>query len=117
MVASLAVLLLAGGRTLGDDKKKDVVSFGALRSATLETARGQAMSWLTSVGKTDEATLTQFNQIWAETADRPVLDRVAETLALGNEEVRKLLTEARDPNTPPPTQVPDIIKDTKQPVF
>jgi hypothetical protein len=114
--ATLAAFFLTGGLAPAETKK-DVASFGSLRSATLEAARGQAMSWLKSVGKTDEATLAEFNKIWAENNDQPVLDRVANTLALGNAEAKKLLAEARDPAAPPPTKVPDLLKNTKQPVF
>jgi hypothetical protein len=119
LIVALAAVLLMGGPALAQQKsaKKDVVSFGALRSATLETARGQAQDWLKSVGKTDAAATTQFNRIWDEKADRPVLDRVADTLALGNPEARQLLAEARDPNSPPPTKVPDLVKDAKQTAF
>ncbi|HXG12743.1 MAG TPA: hypothetical protein VNK04_23495 [Gemmataceae bacterium] len=116
--ASLAVLLLVGGPALADGKNaREVASFGTLRSATPEAARSQALDWLKSVGKTDDATLNEFHRIWAETSDRPVLDRVADTLALGSEQARQLLAEARDPNAPPPTKVPDLLKDTKQPIF
>ena len=96
---------------------KELPSFGALRSVSPDQARSQALDWLKSVGKADGPTLEQFNAIWAENSDRPVLDRVADTLALGSAEARKLLAEARDPNAPAPTQVPELLKDAKQPLF
>lgn len=118
-VASLAALLLMGGPVLAQEKtaKKDVVSFGALRSSTLETARTQAQDWLKSVGKTDAATTTAFAKIWAESDDRPILDRVADTLGLGSADAKKLLTEARDLNAAPPTKLPELLKDAKQSAF
>jgi hypothetical protein len=84
---------------------------------TPDHARGQSLDWLKSVGKTDEATLARFNEIWAESSDRPVLERVADTLVLGSADAKQLLAEARDPNAPAPTKVPELLKDAKQPAF
>ena len=49
----------------------------------LEAARGQALDWLKRRGKTDPATIKAFDAMWAQT-DRPLLDRVAGTFALGD---------------------------------
>jgi hypothetical protein len=46
-----------------------------------------------------------------------VLDKVSDTLALGDAEAAKLLAEARDASTPAPTTVPALIKDSKRPAF
>jgi hypothetical protein len=71
---------------------------------------------LKSTGKGDAATLQKFEAIWRD-AERPVLDRVADTLALGNADAAKLLQEARDPNAPAPLGIPALLKDAKQPEF
>src|SRR5262245_26085577 len=103
---------------LAEDKKtNNLPSFGALRSASLEQARTQAQDWLKGAGKTDAATQQEFTRIWADNADVAVLDRVAQTLALGSPAAKKLLDEARDPVAPPPTKVPDLLTDAKQPSF
>jgi tetratricopeptide (TPR) repeat protein len=117
-VAALTLLLLGTGQVQADAEKKpmkETASFSLLRSPTPEAARSQALAWLKSVGKTDAATMKAFEQIWA--GDRPLLDKVAATLALGDPAAAKLLQEARDPDAPAPTSVPSLIKDQKLPVF
>lgn len=97
--------------------KKDLVSFGTLRGATLEAARAQALEWLKSAGKTDAATQQAFDKIWDAGQSRPILERVASTIELGNPDAANLLKEARDPMAPAPTEVPSLLKDAKAPVF
>jgi hypothetical protein len=97
-------------------KKKEIVSFGALEAMSLDAAKVKAQAWLKEVGKTDADTTTKFNAIWSQKG-RPVLDLVADTLALGNPAAGSLLVRARDPLAPAPTAVPDLVKDPKQPVF
>ncbi|OAI52040.1 hypothetical protein AYO44_16775 [Planctomycetaceae bacterium SCGC AG-212-F19] len=92
---------------------KATPTFGSLRAPSLETVRGQAAEWLKGTGKFDQAA---FDAIWKQT-DRPLLDLVADTFALGSPDAKKLLEEARDANAPPPAQVPDLVKDTKLPAF
>jgi hypothetical protein len=111
-------LLCGGGRALaaGKDKApKELTSFGILHAPALEEARSQAGAWLKGVGKTDETTTKAFDAIWA--SDRLILDKVTDTLVLGDAEAAKLLAEARDPNTAAPTKVPALIKDAKRPAF
>jgi hypothetical protein len=110
-------LLVAGGVAQANDRKaaKDTPSFGTLRGATADEARAQALAWLKSAGKSDAASLKQFDAIWS--GDRPTLDKVAATLALGSPDAAKLLAEARDPDAAAPTAVPNLVKDTKLPAF
>jgi hypothetical protein len=117
-VLALPLLLGGGGRVqAGSEKKplKDLPSFGLLQAPTSEVARGQALAWLKGVGKTDAATQKAFDELWA--SDRPLLDKVSGTLALGDPAAAQLLQEARDPETPAPTSVPNLIKDQKLPRF
>jgi hypothetical protein len=115
----LAVPLVGGGAVFAADAPsnttKEPVSFGTLRAPTADEARAQAAAWLKSVNKTDDATVKAFDAIWK--SDRAVLDKVAETLALGDAQASQLLEEARDPSKPAPTAVPDAIKETKKPTF
>jgi tetratricopeptide (TPR) repeat protein len=114
----MALLLIGGGLAKAEPEKKplkELPSFGTLRATAPDAARSQAQDWLKSVGKSDAATLKQFNAVWD--ADRPVLDKVAQTLTLGDKHAAKLLEEARDPSTPAPTEVPSILKDTKLPAY
>jgi hypothetical protein len=94
---------------------KDLPSFSQLRAPDSDAARSQASAWLKGVGKTDAATQKAFDELWA--SDRPLLDKVSGTLAMGEPAAAQLLQEARDPETPAPTSVPNLIKDQKLPVF
>src|SRR5437016_3846414 len=86
---ALAVPLIgiqtAGVRADENKPSKELTSFGTLRAAGSDEARGQALAWLKGVGKTDAATIKSFDAIWAD-ANRTVLDRVAKTLSLGDPE-------------------------------
>jgi len=119
VVAALGGLLI-GSPASAETKKapvKDESSFGALKSVSPEEARKQAEAWLKETAKkTDAASVASFKTIW-DNADRPLIDKVSETLALGNADAAKLLKEARDPDGPAPTEVPALLKDTKVPTF
>lgn len=117
-VLALAVFLGGGGQALAQAEKnsaKETLSFATLRSLDRDVARGQALAWLKGVGKTDDATMKAFDAIWAE--QRPVLDQVAATFALGDPQAKKLLDVARDPNAAAPLEVPAVVKDAKTPSF
>jgi hypothetical protein len=116
--AALALLLGGGGVVQAEPEKKplkDLPSFSQLRALDSDAARSQASAWLKGVGKTDAATQKAFDELWA--SDRPLLDKVSGTLAMGEPAAAQLLQEARDPETPAPTSVPNLIKDQKLPVF
>jgi len=112
-LASAALLL--GGQFLaaadGDKKPvKELASFGTLQSPTPEAARAEALAWLKTV-KQDAAALKAFDAVWA--SDRTLLEKVTETLILGDANAAKLLAEARDATAPAPIGVPSLLKDTK----
>lgn len=90
---------------------KDSVTFGNLQSPTIEAARGQALEWLKSVGKTDPESMKVFETTWA--TDLTLLDKVAATLSLGDANAARILADARDPQSSAPTTVPSILKDGK----
>jgi len=104
---------------LADTKKapvKEESSFGALKSVSAAEAQKQAETWLKeSAKKSDAASLAAFKTIWA--SERALCDKVADTLALGNADVKKLLESARDADGAAPTAVPALIKDTKGSAF
>jgi len=116
--AALALLLVGSGVVQAEPEKKplkDLPSFSQLRAPDSDAARSQASAWLKGVGKTDAATQKAFDELWA--SDRPLLDKLSGTLALGDPAAAQLLQEARDPETPAPTSVPNLIKDQKLPLF
>jgi len=118
-VPAAALLLLTGSALPaaepGTKSPKEVASFGTLRTPAPDEARGQALAWLKGVGKADDKTLQQFDAIWK--TDRSILDKVADTLCLGDERAAKLMAEARDVNAVAPTETPALLKDTKLPIY
>jgi hypothetical protein len=119
-IATFGLICLLGGSgtALAGDVKpnKETPTFGALRPLAADVARTQSLIWLKSVGKTDVASLKAFDAIWAQ-SHRSVLDRVADTLCLGDPAAAKLLTSARDAATPAPQETPALLKDPKQSVY
>jgi hypothetical protein len=93
--------------------KKPAFGFSTLKAAPADAARAKAEAWLKSVNKFDQAA---FDKVWANDA-RTVLDRVADSLALGNTEVAALLDGTRKADAPAPAAVPAVLKDAKQDPF
>src|SRR5205823_6898926 len=115
VLAAVVATGLPGVAGAAGQQQPAVYTFGALKAPTVEAARAQALAWLEGVGKTDDASRAAFQAIWE--SDKPLLERVAETLALGDAEVAKLLAEARDPAAPAPKEVPAILRDNKLPAY
>ena len=111
---ALAALVGMGGYANADPTEKKVISFGALEAASPEAVRAQAEAWVKQAVK-DDAKKQQFETIW-KAADRPLMDRVVETLAL-DDATANLLAQARNPLAPAPTKVPNVITDAKRPAF
>ena len=112
---ALAVLLAVSGSALAQDTKR-IAGFGILDVANADTVKAQAQAWLKDAGKTDAATTAQFEAIWKQ-AERPILDRLADSIALGDADAAKLLAEARDQLAPAPQETPDVFKNEKLPAF
>lgn len=100
----------AGGDVKPPNENK---TFGALRPASVDAARAQALVWFKSAGKTDAASMKAFDAIWAQN-QRTVLERVAETFCLGNPSAATLMSSAQDAATSAPQEAPEILKDAKQ---
>jgi hypothetical protein len=120
MAVALAVLAFCAAPILAqepatDKKKETVVSFGVLESTAPEVAKTKAADWLKSVGKNDAETLKKFDAVWA--SDKTTLEKVADTLVLGDEEAARLMEEARDASQPAPTKVAPIFSDPKKATF
>jgi hypothetical protein len=112
---ALTVALCGGSLWAADVEKKSTPAFGVLQSATPEAAKAQALEWLKSVGKTDDASVKAFDALWA--ADRPTLDKLADTFSLGNADAAKLLIDARNPDAAAPLEAPALLSDEKQSAF
>jgi hypothetical protein len=111
-----AAFLTATPCLVASDQRPPVASFGALDTLSPEAARAKALAWLKEVGTDGPAALRAFDLIWKQD-DRLIIDRLADTFALGSEAAAKLLAEARDPLSPAPTAMPLVLKDTKASVF
>jgi len=91
-------------------------NFGALETMSEEAVKAKALAWFKTAANPDAIKLQAFENLWRAT-DRPVLDRLADSFALGDAAAAKLLSEARDVSVPAPTQVPALLKDAKLPAF
>lgn len=108
-----AGLTAASPAIAAEPAKKPTFGFSTLKAATPEAAKAKAEAWLKSVGKFDQVA---FNKIWAD-EKRTVLDRTADSLALGNTEVAAMLANVRKADAMAPDSVPGILKDDKQDAF
>jgi hypothetical protein len=109
--AGLAVTLTPAAAS--EPAKKPTFGFSTMKAATPEVAKEKAAAWLESVGKFDQAA---FDKIWADDK-RTVLDRTADSLALGNAEVATVFANLRKLDAPAPAEVPAVLKDEKQDPF
>jgi hypothetical protein len=105
--AGLAVAATPAGAA--EPVKKPLFGFSTLKAATPEIARAKAEAWLKSVGKFDQAA---FDKIWSNDK-RTVLDRTADSLALGNTEAAALLASVRKAETHAPAEAPAFLADDK----
>jgi hypothetical protein len=94
----------------------EVATFGTLQSPNPADARKAAETWLKSAGKTDAESQKKFAAIWDD-ADRPLLDKVADTIVLGDAGAATLLAEARDTSKPAPLGVPAKLKDPATSIY
>jgi len=108
------LLFGAGDTVLGQGKKP--VSFGALETMSAADAKTKLAVWLKEVGKSDAATLTKLDAIWKDES-RSTLDRMADSLALGDKIAASLIADARDASAPAPIVLPAVFKDEKTSEF
>jgi len=110
----LAVASIPAGQvTAGEPPKRLTFGFCTLKATTPEAAREKAAAWLKSVGKFDQAA---FDKVWVDDK-RTVLDRTADSLALGSAEFAAVLADVRKVGAAAPAEVPAVLKDKKQDAF
>jgi hypothetical protein len=115
--AALAALTVAAGISAAEPTGKKLAAFGSLEAANPEAVRAEAQAWLKQTGLKAEQQ-KQFQTIW-QAGERPVLDRVVDTLMLDPKAAR-LLVDAHNPLAPAPCSpnaIPALVKDAKQPTF
>lgn len=108
-VSAAAALGSSSGAAEPVPSGKAVYTFGSLKTAPVEAAKAKAADWLKAAGRFDAPA---FDQIWANDA-RSVFDRTIDTYVLGSPEAAALLAQARQPDAPPPTELPAVLKDAK----
>src|SRR5262249_4502509 len=116
-IPALAVALMLTGEIAAADaakKSKEDASFGSLKGVDAKEAYKQAESWLKSA-KADAGSLTAFKNIWE--AEAPLLDKLAATFTLGDEQAAKALADARDADGAAPVALPAVLKDKGKPAF
>jgi hypothetical protein len=90
-------------------EKQPMFGFSTLKTSTPAAAKAKAEAWLKSVGKFEQAA---FDKVWADES-RTVLDRTADSLALGNTEAAAILANVRKHDAPAPAETPALLKDAK----
>lgn len=114
-LAAFAVgIFLGAGSASADVPKpeptsKPVFAFGSLKATAADVAKAKVEAALKTAGKFDQA---KFEAVWADQG-RPVHDRTVDSLLLANADFAAALADARKPETPAPTEVPALLKDTK----
>lgn len=116
--AALATGLAAGPAAAADPtpsaKPNPTFGFSTLKALGADAAKAKAEAWLKSVNKFDAAA---FNTVWADET-KTVLDRTADSLALGNSEAASILGNVRKADAPAPDELPALLKkDAKQDPF
>lgn len=114
LIVTCALMLCVAGYVQGQEKR--IAGFGALDALTADAAKTKLAGWLKEVGKSDAATAAKLDSIWKDES-RSILDRVADSLALGDPVAAKLMLEARDPAAPAPVVLPSVFKDEKRSAF
>lgn len=111
--AALSMGFLAAPASAVDTVKKPAYGFSTLKAVDSAVAKAKAEAWLKASGKFDQAA---FDKVWAADS-KSVLDRVADTIALGNSEAATILAAARKMDTPAHAAVPALLKDAKSDTF
>jgi tetratricopeptide (TPR) repeat protein len=114
LILTFALTLCVAGYVQGQEKRTG--GFGALDALTADGAKTKLAGWLKEVGKSDAATTAKLDSIWKDES-RSILDRVADSLALGDPVAAKLMIEARDPAAPAPVVLPEVFKDQQRSAF
>ncbi|MBX9580774.1 MAG: hypothetical protein K2X87_10745 [Gemmataceae bacterium] len=113
LAAAAFAVASAGPAAAAETAKKPAYGFSALKALPAADAKAKAEAWLKAAGKYDPAA---FDRVWAAEG-RPVIDRVADTLALGHADAAALVRTARQADAAPAAEVPAVLKDAKQDPF
>jgi len=89
--------------------------FGVLRSAPQEEAKKQTRDWLTRKGAWNPTLEKRFEELWSR--DATLADKIADSLAMGDQAIASILSMARNSGGLPPESLPAIFKDPAQTVF
>jgi hypothetical protein len=107
------VALPVSAARAAEPNPKPSFSFSTLKATTAEVAKAKVEAFLKSINAFDQVA---FNKIWAE-ENRTVLDRTADSLALGNSEAAEILANIRKQDNVAPAETPALLLDVKQDPF
>src|SRR5262245_60406629 len=114
MKALLLATVTAFGLATGSfAEPAKVYTFSTLKAPAPDTVRAKAEAWLKAADKLDVA---RFEAIWAQ-SDRPTLDRLVDSIAMGQPEAATILADARDPSMPAPKELPAVFKNVQFDTF
>jgi len=109
LTLATALILCVGSQAFGQ-------GFSALDPMSPAQAKAKMAGWLRDVNKADAANLQKLDAIWQDNT-RSVLDRTADSFALGDPLAAQLINEARNPLAPAPIVLPEVFKSDKAPAF
>ena len=106
---SAGLAVAASPAAAAEPAKKPTFGFSTMKAATPEVAKQKAAAYLKAAGKFDQAA---FDKVWAD-EKRSVLDRTADSLALGSTEAAAALAGARRHDGAAPEAAPAFLRDDK----
>jgi tetratricopeptide (TPR) repeat protein len=113
-VLSAALLGAAVPATAADKAlSRESFTFGTLTPPSEAKVRLEAANWLKGQGTFDRAA---FDALWSN-KDKTILDRLSATFEQGNKDAAKALKEARSALSSAPTALPEVLSDSKRPLF
>jgi hypothetical protein len=92
-------------------------AFDQIKGLSFEQAREQALAYVKQVKKDDAAALKKAEELWNPVVERPLLERVVDTFTLVDVDAADLIQSVRNPESPAPTEVPDLLRDASRPAF
>jgi len=105
--------MAAPARAADKSLARETFTFGTLTPPSEAQVRLQAARWLKEQGIQDRQA---FDAIWSS-KDKPVMDRLAATFALGDKDAAALLKRSHDANALAPTALPEVLSDAKRSPF
>jgi len=92
------------------------IAIGVIQGQTLEQAKNATFAWLRTRSPA-EAVLQRAEALWDPAVDRPVVDRVAETVALVDAEAARFIAAAQGQQPGVDLAAAPVLRDQSRPAF